>query len=65
MYLLQVKHPDHSYQGMTDMKECPSFIQDFDCLADYVDPRYRQLGQKVQPLTGLLTGGQTGQGLVT
>ena len=47
LFGLQVKHPDHSYRGMSDMKECPSFIQDFDCLADYVDPKYRQLGLKV------------------
>ena len=44
---MQVKHPDHSYRGMSDMKKCPSFIADYDCLAHYIEPKYHQLGQKV------------------
>ena len=44
----QVKDPDHKYQGMTDPKKCPAFVNDFDCRSSDIDPKYRVLQQKVQ-----------------
>ena len=44
---LQVKHPDHSYSGMSDAAKCPDFVRDYDCRSDYIDPKYRVLQQKV------------------
>ena len=44
----QVKDPDHNYQGMTDPKNCPAFVNDFDCRSPDIDPKYRVLQQKVQ-----------------
>lgn len=44
----QVKDPDHNYQGMTDPKNCPAFVNDFDCRSSDIDPKYHVLQQKVQ-----------------
>ena len=44
----QVKDPDHKYQGMTDPKKCPAFVNDFDCRSSDIDPKYHVLQQKVQ-----------------
>ncbi|CAK0786753.1 hypothetical protein CVIRNUC_009967 [Coccomyxa viridis] len=41
-----VRHPDHSYNGMTDPAKCPSFVRDYDCRADYIDQNYHVLQQK-------------------
>lgn len=60
-----MKHPDHSYRGMSDMKRCPSFIADYDCLAHYIDPKYHQLGQKVRVLSlGSLPQGEVDDTMV-
>ena len=42
-----MKHPEHSYRGMSDMRKCPPFIADYDCQADYIDKKYRQQAEKV------------------
>lgn len=41
-----VKDPDHNYQGMTDPKNCPAFVNDFDCRSSDIDPKYHVLQQK-------------------
>ena len=53
--LSQVKHPDHSYQGMTDHKNCPSFVNEFDCHSSGVDAQYHSLQQKVVTINRLKT----------
>ena len=47
MGCMQVKHPDHNYQGMTDHKKCPDFVQDYDCRSSDIDAKYHSLQQKV------------------
>lgn len=50
-----MKHPDHSYRGLGDMKNCPDFIADYDCQADYIDKKYNHLKEKVPTSTLCMT----------
>ena len=47
VFIMQVKHPDHSYQGMTDPQTCPDFVNDYDCRSSNIDAMYHSLQQKV------------------
>lgn len=57
-----VDHEDAQYRGFNPNATCPSFLHDYECLADYIDEKYSERQAQVMPTEACSTPEPIGSG---